>query len=171
MSYGRLTPLQMNVLGAVIDRRAVTDLGAGSCALAVVMLGLGAKHVTCIDKELRPIVRQNPNIWLRDCSFDTVSGDVDVAFVSWPMGDPTLLPLVERAKTVVLLVKNTDGRNCGFPLLYAHTAFRELLAYVPDRANSLIVCEAPLKNGARMMTPEEHAGFDLTKIYSYEEGE
>lgn len=104
---------------------------------------------------------------------------VRVAFLSWPSpedskfrahSDYSILALVRRAPIVIYLGKNTDGTMCGSTRLYAHFARRTVLAHEPDRKNTLIVYDGLLPAGKeRELLPEEVAGLDPKRIYSYAE--
>jgi len=89
---------------------------------------------------------------------------IDVAFASWPQNDEDtvreLLPLLERAATIVYLGKNTDGVMCGTSRLFHHLAGRVLLGYVPDRQNVLAIYGAPLgrQRAGAELRQEERAG-------------
>lgn len=175
---GHLTDAMHAALAPVVAGRAVHDLGAGRGELAIELLTLGAAAVEAVDKESVP-ANTSRTRYHRAYFKDYRPESVDVAFVSWPQNNEgtthELLPLLERAATIVYLGKNTDGTACGTPSLFQYLAGRALLDYVPDRRNVLAVYGAPLGR--------ERAGFELRQeelaglttydgsVLDYEEGE
>jgi hypothetical protein len=78
-----------------------------------------------------------------------------------------------QAETLVYLGKNTDGSACGFPGLFEVLARREILAYVPDRPNTLIIYGKFIRQPNephREPMPEEHAALTsyTSGILTYE---
>lgn len=186
MSHGRLSPAQVVALRPFVDGRTIHDLGAGQCTLAMLLLQrLGAACVIALDKESMPeLVRAG--LIQAQTTFEDVAGEhdvaewkrplverardltrtIDVAFVSWPQNHPSegLLRLLRRAGVVVYLGSNVNGSACAWPGLFmSEFLFREVLAHVPERANSLIVygerCEAPRR---------KLLGEEIAAVLSYE---
>jgi hypothetical protein len=174
--YGKPTHKQEQVLQKHVRGQVVTDLGAGDLDLARRLLGLGAQHVRCIDKEPKPRLKRWPaNLSYDQSYFHNMKDEAsfDVAFVSWPSNHETnVLPLLMKAQVVVYLGKNTDGSACGTVGIFQHFVTRELLDYSPDRENSLIILGRKLPE-PRKPTGEELAGLGMTEHtwYSYREAE
>lgn len=72
--------------------------------------------------------------------------------------------LVRKHRRVVVISKNTDGISCGCTLIYEYLATRELLAYHPRRANTLMVYGAPCP--PRPMAGEERAGIAPRNLHT-----
>ena len=159
MSYGHLSPAQSEALTPHVQGRVVHDFGAGSCELARKLVQLGAEQVIAIDKEKMPCV-DDPRVIQKHGYFGQAAADeIDVAFMSWPqnMESPVLLALVEHARTVVYLGKNTDGSSCGWPGLFESLLWRRLLVYTPERPNTLIIYGGKLKRRRRPRGEERAA--------------
>jgi hypothetical protein len=171
MPFGKLNQAQRRTLEAVIKGRLVTDLGAGDCRLAYELLKLGALEVVALDKE--PIEAREPlRVTFVRSYFVDYHKDIGVAFMSWPPNwmCPGLVNLLARAPYVVYLGKNTDGDACGFPKMFEYLLTREVISYVPDKPNTLIVYGP--KASVRAPTGEEHAGLLNERIMLlYEEVE
>lgn len=162
-SYGRLSDDQTAVLAKRIEDRVVHDLGAGHCALALRLARLGAKKVIAVDKKPMPTV-DDPRVETRQGFYGSVATDtIDVGFVSWPETKESivLLQLLQHAVSVVYLGKNTDSTACGWPALFKSFLDRKVLAYVPERPNTLIVYGEKLKR-PRKPRGEEHAAISAT---------
>lgn len=168
MSFGRLNQAQRKALEAVIKDRQVTDLGAGNCGLSLELLKLGAREVVAVDKaavEGSP----GPNLRLVQAYFVEFLEPIEVAFMSWVPNwfCPGLISLLRRAPIVVYLGKNTDGNACGFHDLFAYLVRRKVLAYVPNKANTLIIYGAQEVSRASMA--EELVGLNQYQdIIEYE---
>lgn len=173
---GTLSERQEEVVAGFVAGKIVHDLGAGDLQLAHRLLVLGATQVIAVDKERCTTV--TPQITCVRATFDEWlsrrESPADVIFLSYPINHRllALLQLVEEARLVVYLGKNTDGTVCGWPGLFAHFLRRDLLAYVPERRNSLAVYGGHLES-YRHPKGEELAGLstDVSRILSYEETE
>lgn len=173
MSLASISLEQRTALREAVAGRLVHDLGAGDLKLSSKVLQLGAAHVVAVDKEDCP--RRVPHgITYRKCLFKDFQDPIDVAFLAWPDNHNTgVTPLVMRARRVVYLGKNTDGTMCGTGDLFIALLRRALLAYVPHRANTLIVCGDFLP-APREPTGEEAAGLSIMRedrIWTYEQAE
>lgn len=166
MPYGIFTDRMLGVVASHIAGRVVHDLGAGDCVLAITLLSSGAAAVEAVDKEsLWSGIHLPPGGCYHQSAFVNYSPEaIDVAFVAWPENTRSvttaLLPLLQRAKTIVYLGKNTGGVMCGTPALFEHFAGRELLAYEPNRLNVLCVYGDPLghQRAGAELRQEEVAG-------------
>ena len=175
MPYGKLTSSQETVLSKYVRGQVVTDLGSGDLDLARRLLGLGAKHVRCIDKEPKPHLKR----WPANLSYDQAyfhnlknTAPMDVVFLAWPINHQTSLEaVIEKAQVVAYLGKNTDGSACGTVGLFQSLIQRELLDYVPDHQNCLVVVGKQLPE-PRRPTGEELAGISsFSDYFSYTEAE
>lgn len=158
--FGRLNQAQKDTIRPFVQGQRIHDLGAGDLGLASELLQLGAKHIMAIDKEEAPSRAHDPAItYTRGLYSAFPDLRPEIAFLSWPINHvlPDLNRIVSNAKTVVYLGKNTDGTSCGDRSLFQEFVWRELLAYVPDRQNTLIVLGKRLEN-LREPMGEERAG-------------
>jgi len=176
MAFGVLNSKQITILKAHVYGREVHDLGCGDLVLSRALLELGADRIVAIDRfrnENFP-KRLHPKISFVHSEFRSYTGWViDVAFVSWPVNaleDGALLRLVERARTVIYLGKNTDGVVCGPSAFFDHMVRRELLSSVPDQKNSLIVVGNPLDR-PRAPTGDEWAALNIGQLMTFDEAE
>lgn len=173
-SYGRLSDAQRELLRPFVAGRVVHDLGAGTGALSLILLELGAAHVVAIDKELAPI--NSPKVTSVECYFDEYRSDdpIDTVLVSWIPNYPTpgLSFLASLAKQVIYLGKNTDGSSCGTRELMVGLLSRHVLAHAPERPNTLTVY-GPDQGRLidRPLTGEEFASIYSFNMLSFEEAE
>lgn len=140
MPYHRLSENQLCAIEPYIRKQIVYDLGAGDCSSSTLLLSRGASRVMAIDKDDQ---RTGYPDFLR-MGFDQLAAvvkDIDVAFISWPVNHyiPGLLQLIRKTAIVIYLGSNTDGNACGHPHYFEDFRHRELLAYVPEKPNTLAV--------------------------------
>jgi hypothetical protein len=175
-SWGQCSPKQRRVIKSIIAGRVVHDLGAGSGAMAELLVELGARSVILVDQDEDE--RHAPKGSTRlTTSFFALAANaqrIDVAFVSWPptsaaevAGLPTLCG---SAETVIYLGKSTDGTACGSSDLFERFLRREVLHYVPERRNTLIVYGKVRGLRTRLPRGEELAGLlkDCCGIFSFD---
>lgn len=168
MGFGSLSSAQQETLKPYLKDFLVHDLGAGNLQLSEELVRLGAKRVVALDKE--PYRGTPPTgVYPLTGYFQDYHGLIRTAFVSWPRNtfDFGLVRLIERTHFVLYLGKNTDGTACGFPQFWDVLRKREVLAHMPDRANTLIVYG--LKKIDRPILPEEYAALYQDHVYSYDE--
>ena len=171
-TFGKLSEEQERVVQAVLNglpresRREVVDLGAGSMYLSQELLGLGARRVIAVDKEI--LASADPQIRVVRSTFEEFSAQhtspIDVAFMSWPVNwmVPGLLNILKRSRQIIYLGSNVNASACGWPALWLYLQGRRIEHYCPDRRNSLIVYGADVdRDGSatllRPMVGEEHA--------------
>ena len=177
MAYGKISDAQRAVIKKHVEGLVVHDLGAGSCEHSLMLVELGAASVVAIDKESMPKALGGRKISRFQGYFEHYDGDIDVAFVSWPINheDQGLLQLVRRAKLVLYVGKNTDGSMCAWPGFFLEMSGRKILDYVPERPNTLIVYSDFLARRRKELRGEERAGatsFDSEKRWlTFEEAE
>lgn len=169
MGFGKLLPSMAERLEKHIRGQTVWDLGAGDMTLSRKLLQLGAAGVVAVDKErsLHPVPK---GVRFLQDYFNAVQApaQISVAFVSWPQNThlPGLLELLQKSAVVVYLGKNTDGTSCGNRRMFEHFRSREVLEFVADPKNTLIVygeataCERP-------PLQEETAGFYQEDWYEF----
>ena len=172
MGYAQLTDGQLEKLFYYTKGKVVHDLGAGGLELAHLLCAYNARKVIAIDKEIfcLPV---DPCVEVVRSYFADYREPIDVALISWPTNyhEQGLLDLLERARIVIYIGKNTDGSWCGTPSLFWTLLSRRLLAYVPHRRNVLAVYGSEVKH-LRKPTGEELAGLQLRQdLYRYEEAE
>lgn len=160
MPFGRLSIEQAVAVRPWVLDRDVWDLGAGDCLTSVLLLGLGARHVTAVDGELEG-VSPLPGITMSSSLFKDISVAIDVAFLSWPSNylQPGLVSLLRRARVVVYLGSNVDLTACGHPTLFEYFTSRDLVCHIPRPRNTLLVLGKPLDT-RRPPTGEEYAGMN-----------
>jgi hypothetical protein len=100
---------------------------------------------------------------------------VEIAFVAWPLNqhDDDLLAIVSSARLVVYAGSCCDSNACAFPDFFHHLCHRELLAYLPERGNSVIIAGELLPT-RRAPTGEEYAGLRLldgSSVFTFERAE
>jgi hypothetical protein len=165
-SYAVLAPEQKDELARVVAERRVIDLGAGNMALSIEMIEMGAAHVTALDyvesRHPRALAFASRLSVIRSVFHDVVDDleTADIAMLSWPQNTThdalEIVQILRKHPRVAVISKNTDGVSCGCTLIYEYLATRELLAYHPRRANTLMVYGAPC--APRLMVGEERAG-------------
>jgi hypothetical protein len=137
------------------------------------LLLLGAKQVIAVDKQPLRYYGQDARLTVIEDYFEGIPlGSVNTLFLSWPVNydNKSLILHVMSAKRVIYLGKNTEGTMCGTPALFRVLLQRRLLAYAPDRANSLIVTGG-LRRKPRAPTGEEKAALSDSSIWGYAEAE
>lgn len=180
--YGVLTDDMKAAIKAIVEDRTVYDLGAGTSEYAMEMLGMGAKHVTCIDKEpphivdsLRVMKARGRLDWktqyfadlLGDICTEGLAGLKDVLFVSWPVnrksGVSTLARIHENS-WIIYLGSNRGGTACGSCELFFELTKREVQVEIQHPTNDLIIYKPGLLEHHRFrkgeLTREERAYAD-----------
>ncbi len=178
MAYGKLNKKQAEALSAAVQGLDVLDLGAGDLALSHELLKLGAKNVIAVEKEEIPqsILRHaDPRVKV----VQTLIQDTEilalhpsVVFVSWPQNYhvPGIGLLLDKVYRLIYLGKNTDGTACDANDLFQSLVKREVLAYVPDKTNTLIIYGP--KTVPRELYGEELAALTVDeRVWTYEEAE
>lgn len=185
MAFGKLTPKMLKVIQPHVYQREVWDLGCGDGTRAMEIADLGAKKVTMVDKAGGTLTPQRKKIEFVQDYFESLKSPrwIEVAMVFWPYGygtyhgDKDLMRHLRKSKVVVYLGSNVDGTSCGSPELFQYFITRELLGYVPNKQNSLIVLGKSLGPRGEVMRPpvgEERAGMrDRGELHylTYEESE
>lgn len=183
MAYGSLNHAQQTALRPYVRGRVVHDLGAGDLSFSHdLLVHFSASWVVAVDKwiDKRAIHLVHVNVKPVECYFHAYAPPppydiIDVAFASWPPNYPDdegLVRLCHKAQIIAYLGKNTDGSACASPSFFRETLRRELLAYVPDRRNTLLIVGAPL-DVPREPTGEERAGLtnQTSPMLGYTEAE
>jgi hypothetical protein len=167
MGFGKLTPTQRQAIQVHVSGKTVHDVGAGDLELSKELLALGARRVVAIDKEEMPSPPKGI-ITVKSYFYDFTE-PVQTAFISWPVNWAVLglKPILERAPTVIYLGSNVDGRMCGIQKMWEQFSIREVLEYVPDPANTLIIYGSTRRK--RSLFPEEYAALNLEKIWTFQE--
>lgn len=125
--------------------RVVADLGAGQDArVSHVIKQRGALKVYAVDKD--PVQRPDFHLITRRLALFhewTPPPDCEVAFVGWPANNiPTvagLIKLLPSFKKVIYVGKNTDGTACANLLWFETMLNFQVLDFVEDRLNTMIV--------------------------------
>jgi len=176
MPYGNLNIKMRDTVASFVKGRTVYDLGAGDGDHGRTLRAIGASRVVCIDKN--PVgfdeagsLPPRPHMTGIECVqgyIDKVPmpNSPDVVFLGWPQNYPIpgLMQWVNAARTVIYLGCNFNGTACGFPDLFHGMMRRELLAYVPDPRNSLIVV-GRTRPDPREPTAEEAAALSDAVVY------
>jgi len=89
-----------------------------------------------------------------------------VVFASWIVNWPVNLePVLDAARTVITVSKNSDGTMCGYPEMWELLRRRHILAYVPDVRNTVTVYGD--QTVVRNPTGEERAGIDHDRLFAF----
>jgi hypothetical protein len=171
--FWHLTVEQEHALKAAVQGKVIHDLGAGDLSLSKEMIRFGARKVIAVEKELQEFpVPFSHKLFPVSCYFHDYKAPIATAVVSWPVNWETkLVPLLERAKSIVYLGKNTDGSMCGTAEMFRHFLTRSLCAYVPSVENTLMVYGDKLDT-VRTPRGEEAAALTLRKDWlTFEEAE
>lgn len=164
MSFGSFSLAQTKVLKKYVKGKVVYDLGAGDLSLSNLMIGLGAKSVVAIDKDIKGMSYDETsktigNIEQRKILFDKVKDYPEVALGSWISTYANgIEDIIDRSQVFIYLGKNTDGTACGTAKLFERLLFRDVLAYHPHPRNCMIVYGKHLKLRRRELVGEELAG-------------
>jgi len=167
--YGQFDWKQVKILKSFIKGKKVHDLGCGDQLISGDLVKWGASEVIAVDSH--PYGNPGRKITTVKSAFEDyllTAPDIDVAFICWPQNyrQPSLVGLAERARTIIYHGKCTDGTYCGWPGLFRYFLGRELLAYVPDEYNTLIVYGEALAS-PRAGENEELGGLDEVNIRPY----
>jgi len=190
--YGSLNKIQKDCVANHVRNRSVMDIGAANLEISKELISLGANNVLAVDKsdfryyiyklyysdksfhdkirkDYPKLFSQLKNIQYLKSYIHELTERREVAMVSWPVNWPIGLPVVLRdTRVVIYLGKNTDGTVCGSMDMWELLSRREILDYVPDKNNSLIVYGPNKVN--RKMVGEESAAM-LGEVVSYEYSE
>lgn len=165
----RLSKQQLEELGPFVKDQSILDLGAGELEGSEMLLELGARDVLAVDARAMP-EPSSSRISTRCCQFHQLRETRPVVFASWVVNWPVNLePLLDAAKVIISLSKNTDGSACGYPGMWALLSRREVLRYIPERPNTLTVYGPEIEK--RPLTGEEFAALYQERVYSFEEAE
>jgi len=171
--HGGFTGAMIKVLKPFLRRGPhILYPGSGHGQKAHFLCECGAKKVTCIEKEVHVLNASSVyNKSTIPCVVDYVQNvpeklydQADMVLLSWvqPYTFPCNRETFERLDKVdhlIYLGKNTDGTACADPILFSYLLTREVLHYVPDRVNTMIVY-GPNKTPDRSPYPEEYAGLN-----------
>ncbi len=169
--FGRLNDKQAQTVRRFVEGRTVHDLGAGSLSLARDLIGLGAEKVVAVDCHFPERVRKTAKVEMVQRAFADFEGCPEVAVVSWPVNwaGIGLAEIVARTPVVLYVGTNTGGTACGGDDLWDHLVTREVLAYVPDRENTLIVYGP--NRATRPLYGEELAARNNDRMWMFDEAE
>ena len=168
MGWGHLSLLQRRVLRPFVKGKEIHDLGAGDLDLSKQLLKLGASRVHAYDKDFpdRNYTAQAPlGMSIAQARFEELKGPFPIIFLSWPQNCPNAALTIHASLCEEMLIyqgSNHGGSCCGHPNLFKVMVQRELLAYIPDQKNDLIVTGRFLPEGQeRMPTVEELHGLQM----------
>lgn len=128
-----MTDEQASYISLHLKGCAVDDIGCGYTNLRAMMHLFDYRG---FDKEAIP----NPNTYQVSLSRPCSLLRYDVAFVSWPINHISIAwhLFLPKYKEVVYLGSNHSGICCGDKHLWKFLGRREVLAVLPDRAETLI---------------------------------
>jgi len=175
--YGIWTEAMDDATGPVVRGREVWDLGAGFLGHSHHLLALGARCVVAVDKDAQhyPSAYEDRPITFLHGYFSElqVPDAIEVAFLAWPDNHhlPGLIEILRAAERVVYVGTNTEGSACGWPGLWDYLHFREPLAYVPHRRNSLIVYGRHLEECERRPQLGEEAAASNGIMMTFDDSE
>ena len=165
--YGTFPRSFFPIVKQFVDGKTVVDLGSGDGERAEILKHLGGV-VVMVDKEPSSpeVVRES----FKDLGTTIKLLHPDVIHLAWPSNHDTgVIHLLSMAPVVIYVGKNTDGSACGTPNLFARLRWREVLAYVPRRQNTLIVYGAIRNEPRKGLYHEEAAGLDQDEVWGYGE--
>jgi hypothetical protein len=168
VTYGFLSKAQAEAVCPFVQGREVYDLGAGDLFLTRKLVSMGAS-VVAVDKHGFGGHTMPAGVTLGPQWFHQVApADVRIAFISWPNNCCMVLSrIIAEAETVIYLGKNTDGTICGDAQLFAELVKREVLVYLAERPNTLIVYGS--RRVKREPTREEVAAMEPLRMYTFDE--
>ena len=154
--YATLTDDMKAAIKAIVKGRTVYDLGAETLSFALELVGMGAEHVTCIDRHEMPHLDRlrlasNDRInWktqhfselMGDIATDGMSGLKDVLLMSWPVNWTTGLSVLARLHQdayIIYLGSNRDGTACGSCELFFELMKRDVQVEIQHQRNDLII--------------------------------
>lgn len=167
----RFNSEQAGAVRHYVQGAEVLDLGAGDLHGTKALLELGASCVWAVDRNPMP-KNTDPRIRTEICYFHNLRESHDVVLASWVVNWAVgLEPVLDEARIVVSLSKNTDGTACGYRQMWEYLQTREVLVYCPDPRNTLTVYGP--NRVRRGPTGEEAAALwpDPMHIVSYQEAE
>ena len=158
------------ILAPLVSGRVVHDLGAGDLTLAHDLVGLRASKVIAVDKERMPSP-ESDKVECIQSYFKAYKGKPDIVLLSWPVNwDSDVLHLIEMARVIIYVGRNTNGVACGYAALWRYLETREVLHYDDqDQRSTLIVYGPGRRAGGRL--PEEHAAIDQSRVWAMSEVE
>jgi len=165
---GNLSYEQAEALKLCVIEKEVYDLGAGDLTLSHQILAMGARRVIAVDCEYR---NRRPataieGMPLIGCYFEEFyPREIEIAFMSWPENHKPigLERLASMARHVVYLGSTFGGTMCGTRGLWEHLITRDVLSWVPDERNSLIIYGP--RRTQRALLPDERAALDDERIH------
>ena len=135
----RFSSAQEAAVAPYVRGQRVLDLGAADLSLSHVMLAMGAQDVLAVDRHAMP-ERDTTRIQTKVCHFHDLVVTRPVILASWIVNWSTgIEPLLHAAPHIVSISKNTDGSSCGYPSMWRLLSKREVLEYLPDPKNVVIV--------------------------------
>ncbi len=169
MSYSHISVPQWKALQPYIRGQVVHDLGAGDLVNATGLLIRGAKKIIAVEKE--PYKPLNPDIRFVQSYFHNYKEPIDIAFVAWPINHERngLTELLIRSRVVIYIGKNTDGAACGSTDMFQHLTSRQVLVYMPEVKNTLIIYGPNPED--RPLFGEERAALNPEHIWMFNEVE
>tara|TARA_Y100000310_G_C20691665_1_gene822670 strand:+ start:593 stop:1123 length:531 start_codon:yes stop_codon:yes gene_type:complete len=162
--YGILTDEMIDAIRSLVQGKTVVDLGAGICAKARFLKGLGARIVIAVDRiDMPPTEGVERMVGRFEEVAEALPDEIDVGFMAWPQNYevPGLVEILGRCKVVIYVGNNFDGHRCGFAELFEFMLTRTLLHNIGLVENSLVIVGDKL-DGKREPTLDEKAGMTLT---------
>jgi hypothetical protein len=169
--WGKITSEMDDIIRFYVEGEEVHDLGGGDGRLARKLVQLGSRRVIVYDKE---VSEESEKVDTRKVLFNDLSEELfesKVLFISWPPNNYSsnqLSEIIKRAKLIIYLGFNFDCTACGSEIFYRELYKRELLEYIPNRKNNLLIVGSYCAS-ERLMTPEEMAGLCQDRIFRFEE--
>lgn len=157
--YGRFSDAHKRVVRSFVRGRTVVDLGAGDCFRTAVLAELGPKSVIAVDPDLpteprsfgEPTAPVEMLPWSAYEFARRYTARIDVLYLAWPypgLEREGFKELTDRADLVIYVGSNVEGSACGPTHFFMRMLQREVLAYRPERENTLIVYGEPCPHRA-----------------------
>lgn len=182
MSYGRVTDPMRAVLRKYIPEGSrVLDVGSGDGSLARLLHADLHYNMVCVERRVLPDAYPDTIVAPLENVHTTIE-KVSAVLWSWPdfshgSANACVYAAVQCASLshtgrLVVLSKNTDGVVCGDVLLWVIVSGYELLDYVDNVANTMLVYNMRRLEHGRALHPEERAALaahrPISRPLSYE---
>jgi hypothetical protein len=167
-TYADLTEEQREKLRPFVKGRRLRDYGCGNLVFTEELVNLGARHIEAIDMDhVRVPCELRKYVTFKHQRISQSGFSRRGAVVAWPYNVYTGVEhMTHRAPQLIYVGSNTGGTVCGYPAFWLEMARREVLLYVPDEHNTLIVYGAHgSQKTRRRLMPEEYAGLLTDKHY------
>jgi hypothetical protein len=158
---------QLKVIEHFCRGKELLDLGGLDGSLSYRLLEAGAATAVTVDKEKVPSLR-HPRMTVINQPFSEFfranqAKQWQTAILSWPANNDyavgQMLPILDHCREVVYLGSNSNGSQCGTPLLWLQLVRRQIHCSLVEKKATLIVYTDILEQ--RYLIDEERLGLGL----------